>query len=191
MPFSPHTTASGYILPSIHSAPPFYTQQSTAQLQAPFTDNWIKIILGYARHRRLFTLRIEDAEVPGGDWDEVLRNPRINRRVQPQYLAYILSELVKRKQAVYDPPRQTRSVILYWRLPEEWAEVLHEWATNSGQLNTILTYQEITEPPVPSPLSNVPLQVLRQAIGILSKNGRAQTISVADGEGVRFFTGQI
>jgi hypothetical protein len=127
------------------------SQQSTTELQTPFTDNWIKIILGYARHRRLFTLRIEDAEAPGGDWDEVLRNPRINRapvsltsvptytfvltkhfsavigRVQPQYLSYLLSELVKRKQAAYDPPKQTRSVLLHWRLPEEWADALHEW----------------------------------------------------------------
>jgi len=29
--------------------------------------------------------------------------------------------------AVYEPAKQTRSVLLYWRLPEEWAEVLHEW----------------------------------------------------------------
>lgn len=29
--------------------------------------------------------------------------------------------------AVYEPPKQMRAVLLYWRLPEEWAEVLHEW----------------------------------------------------------------
>jgi ESCRT-II complex subunit VPS25 len=49
---------------------------------------------------------------------------------------------------------------------------------------------EITDPPVPSSLSGLPVQLLRQAIGILSKTGRAQTIAVADGEGVRFFAGQ-
>lgn len=60
-------------------------------------------------------------------------------------------------------------------------------ATNTGQLNSILTFYEITDPPVDSPLSGIPISLLRQAISILAKTGRAQTIGVADGEGVRFF----
>lgn len=38
-----------------------------------------------------------------------------------------MSEMVAKNLAVYEPAKQTRSVLLYWRLPEEWAEVLHEW----------------------------------------------------------------
>jgi hypothetical protein len=44
------------------------------------------VLLAYARHHGLFILRIEDAEHTAGgghgaaaEWDEVLRNPRINR----------------------------------------------------------------------------------------------------------------
>jgi ESCRT-II complex subunit VPS25 len=65
-----------------------------------------------------------------------------------------------------------------------------EQATSTGQLNTILTFYEITEPPVPSALSGVPAPLLRQAIAILAKAGRAQTIAIPDGEGVRFFQGR-
>lgn len=54
-------------------------------------------------------------------------------------------------------------------------------------MNTIMTYYEITEPAVPSPLSNVPIPLLRKAIAILAKTNRAQVIAIADGEGVRFF----
>lgn len=50
-----------------------------------------------------------------------------------------------------------------------------------------MTYYEITEPPVPSPLTNIPIPLLRKAIAVLGKTGRAQVISIADGEGVRFF----
>ena len=128
--------------------------------------------------------------------------------------------------AVYEPPKQMRAVLLYWRLPEEWAEVLHEWvrakplsnpnsvfhtlnlsrwltrflrppffavavllslqATKTGQLNTILTFYEISNPPVPSALSGIPESLLRSAIAILAKAGRAQLISISDGDGVRF-----
>jgi len=56
-----------------------FSQQPNPTTQATLTEHWTKLILSYARFRKLFTLRIEDAEVGGGDWDEVLRNPRINR----------------------------------------------------------------------------------------------------------------
>jgi len=135
----------------------------------------------------LFVLQIEGAEVSGGEWDEVLRNPRINRRLKSGLLAHILGVMVGKNLAVYEPAKQTRAVLLYWRLPEEWAEVLHEWATSTGQLNTILTLYEIANPPVSSVLLGIPESLLRNAIAILAKSGRAQLISIADGDGVRLF----
>jgi len=62
-------------------------------------------------------------------------------------------------------------------------------ASSTGQLNTIMTFYEIVEPPIPSVLSNLPIPLLKRAIGILSKTARAQIIAVADGEGVRFLPG--
>lgn len=59
--------------------------------------------------------------------------------------------------------------------------------TNTGQLNTILTFYEISDPPVPSALSGIPEPLLRNAISVLAKSGRAQLISISDGDGVRFF----
>ncbi|TFY61503.1 hypothetical protein EVJ58_g4475 [Rhodofomes roseus] len=100
-----------------------------------------------------------------------------------------MADMVSKNLAVYEPPRQTRTVLLHWRLPEEWAEVLHEWASSTAQLNTILTFYEIIEPPVPSPLSGIPATLLRRAVAILTKTNRAQVIAVADGEGVRFLPG--
>lgn len=38
--------------------------------------------------------------------------------------------MVANNLAVYDPPKQARSVLLYWRRPEEWADVLHSWVCN-------------------------------------------------------------
>lgn len=59
--------------------------------------------------------------------------------------------------------------------------------TNTGQLNTILTFYELIEPEIPSPLSGLPLALLTRAIAVLRKSGRAQMIDAADGGGVRFF----
>ncbi|KAF7301250.1 hypothetical protein MIND_00689800 [Mycena indigotica] len=179
----------GFLLPSIHSAPPFFTQQPHPGTNATATEQWSTLILAYARYRKLFLLRVEDAETADGDWAEVLRNERINRKILPSYLTTLLAAMVAKNLAVFEPAGQTRSVVLHWRLPDEWAEVLHTWAISTGQLNTIMTFYEITDPPVPSPLSNIPISLLKKTIGILAKTGRAQLIAVADGEGVRFFQG--
>ena len=66
-------------------------------------------------------------------------------RVLPTYLSFLLSQLVLRNQAAYEPSRQTHSVILYWRTAEEWGDILHNWVSlieNSYPLVLILYYCE-------------------------------------------------
>ena len=57
-------------------------------------------------------------------------------------------------------------------------DLLCAQAVNTGQINTILTFYEIMEPPIESPLSGIPPTLLKTAIGILAKTGRALTISI-------------
>ena len=122
-------------------------------------------------------------------------------------MTVLLQTLVSRNQAAYEPPKQVSSVILYWRKPEEWAEVLHSWvislchsvpilslnsiyqAVATGQLNTILTFYEIQNPSLESDLNGIPTGLLRRAISILTRAQRAQLIEAGDGDGVRFFSG--
>ena len=61
------------------SSPPHHSEQPNTATLAVFTEQWTCLLLACARHRGLFVLRIEDTEVSGGEWGEVLRNPRINR----------------------------------------------------------------------------------------------------------------
>jgi len=186
MSLSTYTTSSGFLLPSIHSAPPFFTEQPNPSTQSIATEQWIRLILTYARHRRLFILRVEDAETAESDWAEILRNERINRKITPNHLSNIMEAMAETNLAIYEPPKQARSILIYWRLPEEWAEVLYQWVVDSGQLNTIMTFYDITDPPVESALTNIPEPLLRKAIAILGKTSRSQMIAITDGEGVRF-----
>ncbi len=128
-------------------------------------------------------------------------------RLLPSHLSAILSTMVQRDTAAYELPKQVNSVLIYWRSPEEWADLLHRWvcstfsgvllfpdayfieAVETGQLNTILTFYDITDPPMESPFSGMPIPLLKKVIVILAKSGKAQTISISDGEGVRFFAG--
>jgi ESCRT-II complex subunit VPS25 len=38
--------------------------------------------------------------------------------------------MVDKNVAAYEPAKQTRAVLVYWRVPEEWAEVLYDWVSN-------------------------------------------------------------
>lgn len=40
-----------------------------------------------------------------------------------------MATMVSKNLAGYEPAKQTRSALIYWRLPEEWAEVLYDWVS--------------------------------------------------------------
>lgn len=66
-------------------------------------------------------------------------------RLLPPYLSFLLSAAVQDNKAIYEPPKQDRAVLLYWRTPEEWGEVLHDWvgaqhALRSVELTVLLLY---------------------------------------------------
>ena len=64
--------------------------------------------------------------------------------------------MVTKDLAVYEPAKQTRSVLLYWRLPEEWAEVLHEWVRpDLGTDSSFMLTVELL-PRRPQPVSSTP-----------------------------------
>ena len=54
-------------------------QQPNPTTQSIVTEHWIRLILTYARHRKLFVLCVEDSEIVRSDWEEILHNGRINR----------------------------------------------------------------------------------------------------------------
>lgn len=115
----------GFLLPSIHSQPAFFTsvlewfcsdaswnenrQQVHPGSLITQTDAWKTLILKYARHRKLFTIRVEDCEAPGNEWAEVLRNERINSG--PRFLLEL-----------------SRFIDFYRRKTTAFISILHSWS---------------------------------------------------------------
>jgi ESCRT-II complex subunit VPS25 len=54
--------------------------------------------------------------------------------VLPPYLSDILATMVDKNVAAFEPAKQTRVILVYWRLPEEWAEVLYDWVCQIDHL---------------------------------------------------------
>ena len=51
----------------------------------------------------------------------------ITGALKPAHLELILNALVTQGKATWDPPKQTRAVMLLWRSVDEWAEALFDW----------------------------------------------------------------
>ena len=107
-------------------------EQPNPTTQAIATEQWICLILTYARHRRLFILHVECVETVENDWGEILRNERINReynsfltpsgylmevygtgKITPTLLSNIVEAMVEKNLATYEPPKQARSILAY------------------------------------------------------------------------------
>ena len=58
-------------------------QQRNPQTLAEQTGHWTHLILAYARHARLYTLRIDDLERRSDEWAPVLTNPELGRESIP------------------------------------------------------------------------------------------------------------
>ena len=54
-------------------------------------------------------------------------------KITSNHLSNIMETMVETNLATYEPPKQVRSILIYWRLPEEWAEVLYQWVRTGMQ----------------------------------------------------------
>ena len=54
----------------------------------------------------------------------------------PGHLLNVMESMVSQNLAMYEPAKQTRSVLIFYRLPEEWAEVLYDWVSTKAALKS-------------------------------------------------------
>lgn len=81
------------------------------------------------------------------------------------------------------------AAFIYWRRPEEWAEMISGWVEETGQKNTVLTVYELlhglaTEGQA---FHDMDAEVMQKSLSSLVKRGKAQVFGDQDHQGVKFF----
>lgn len=78
---------------------------------------------------------------------------------------------------------------VFWKRPEEWAEVIQAWVEEVGQKNTVLTLYELREGEgtMGQEFWGMDGELLGRALGVLVKRGKAQVFGSEDQQGVKFF----
>ncbi|KAJ3221667.1 Peptidyl-prolyl cis-trans isomerase NIMA-interacting protein 1 [Clydaea vesicula] len=103
----------------------------------------------------------------------------------------ILSELVKLGLAEYEDNRDKEIIFIYWKKPNEWADLIYKWVFDNGLVNTICTVFELIhgENTEGEEFHNLDERIMKKALNILNKNGKAQIFSGSNPEelGVKFY----
>ncbi|RIA91711.1 ESCRT-II complex subunit-domain-containing protein [Glomus cerebriforme] len=180
---------NSFSFPSIHNFPPFYTLQPTQTTWQNQAALWSEIILAYYRHHKLY--RLELFESLNSELFNFNNNQGIKRRLRLETLQAIIDTMVKRGTAEWESPPKKVSAIIYWRKPEEWANLINNWILETGMSNSIVTVYEIAhgESSEGFEFHGLDQTILMKALDILVKKGVAQIFqgTSTDDMGVKFF----
>ncbi|ORY98869.1 ESCRT-II complex subunit-domain-containing protein [Syncephalastrum racemosum] len=185
-------STSEFRFPVNYNFPPFYTRQPTEATWQNQVAQWSEFIQSYCRHHRIFRIDLHEATVPGAS--ELFENSRIKRRLSFETLQEIIDEMVQQGVAEWEGGNKgpKTHAVIYWRKPDDWANLILQWVTETGNNNNILTVHEIAHGELveDQPFYQLDGLILDKALHILSKRGVAQLFKGSGDDesmGVKFF----
>ncbi|EXM09334.1 hypothetical protein FOIG_02195 [Fusarium odoratissimum NRRL 54006] len=135
------TTESSFTFPREYHFPAFFTRQTNLTTLHAQRNKWSDLILAYARHNRIFRLSLSEA----ADSD-LFVNRKLDRRLQFDDIRDVISYMHTDGRVEYVGGKTTGDVVfLYWRKPEEWAELVENYVEETGQKGSVLTVYELVE----------------------------------------------
>ncbi|KAF7845977.1 hypothetical protein BT93_L5736 [Corymbia citriodora subsp. variegata] len=173
--------------PSIYQDyPPFFTLQTTLSTRTSQLKKWSRLIQRYCKFHRLFRLVIsEHLDSP------LFNNRRLNKRLQYADIVTVLDWMAGMEGGGRTEwlTKAKEGVFVYWRKPEEWANLIRTWVEDTGQKGSVLTLYELVEGETTEKeeFYGMDLDVLKKGLAALAKQGRAQVFGSEGSEGVKFF----
>ncbi|KAL3123026.1 hypothetical protein niasHT_001226 [Heterodera trifolii] len=163
--------------------PPFFTIQPNLSTRDKQLKAWGRLVLDYCQANRIYTTDLDEISK-----SDLFNNRRLNRHLDLSGIRAVFEFLELQKHVEWKDKDKTRCNI-YWRRPEEWGQLLYEWANSIGLLNTVVTLYELTqgEDVVKESFFGLDKDVLLKGLQHLEDQGKAVLIDI-DGEkgGVKF-----
>lgn len=144
-------------------------------------STWADLILKYHRHHQQAVINVNDETV-------LFTNDTLKRTLSIEGKLLILEQLQSSGNAApVDKKRQQWEI--YWHPLEEWAGIIHRWATANGLTNTVCTLFELTngENSIGEEFHGLDQAVLVKALRVLEGQQKCELINFDDNEGVKFF----
>ena len=179
-------TGSPFKFPPTYSYPPFFTPQPNALTRSSQLAKWSVLIQSYCHHNKQFKLSLSAAlESP------LFHNVTIKRRLSQRDAREILDWMATPagdNRIEWIGSERTLCWV-WWKKPEEWANILEGWVDETGQKGSVLTLYELVEGEATrnQDFYGMDMEVLHKALNVLVKKGRAQVFGGEDQQGVKFF----
>ncbi|ETN46340.1 uncharacterized protein HMPREF1541_00524 [Cyphellophora europaea CBS 101466] len=183
---APYTPAEPFEFPARHSWPPFFSAQPTLQSRQAQLSRWSTLIQRYCRHYRLYNLTLVDAlDTP------LFHNATLKKRLSLADAKAIIEHMASAagdNRAEWVSSEKSAAWI-WWRKPEEWADLIAGWVEETGQKGVVLTLYELVEgeATMNQEFYGMDTRILRRALDTLVKKGKAQVFGTEDQQGVKFF----
>lgn len=142
-------SASSFTFPPTYNFPPFFTPQPNTSTRQSQLEKWSSLIQSWCRHHRQFRLSlIEAVETP------LFHNAVLRKRLDLREARAVVDWMSKseeeggggrRAEWIAESGQGKAVAWIWWKRPEEWADVLVEWVDGTGQRGTVLTVYELIE----------------------------------------------
>lgn len=117
----------------------------------------------------------------------LFNNATINRQLSNESLMAVLDNL--QEQGNLEWMDKTKSAFyIHWKSPNQWAQLIYAHAVEKGMTNTVCTFYELTsgDDAVGKEFYGLDGTVLKMALQVLEKQGKAALFSHDGSEGVKF-----
>lgn len=136
------TSKTNFVFPKSYDFPPFFSPQPTALTRQAQLKKWSVLIQRYCQHHRIFQIQIVDVlDTP------LFHNSTLKKRLSLKDAKAIIDYMVSKdgeERAEWLGPEKSAAWI-WWRKPEEWANVIASWVDETGQKGTVLTLYELIQ----------------------------------------------
>lgn len=170
-----------------YNFPPFFTIQPNLDTRSKQIEAWKNLLLSYYKHHKLYRLDITEAQA-----DVLFCNSSINRKLNLEGIVLILDSLERTGHVEWESAKEKKRCYLMWRTLDEWADLIFNWVCASGMTDTVCTLYELHsgDDTVDQEFHQIDIAVLRKALQVLERRGKAQIFSAVDPqeEGVKFFS---
>lgn len=145
------TTTAPFPFPPTYNFPPFFTPQPNSNTRLSQLEKWSSLIQAWCRHHGQYRLSLIDAiDTP------LFHNATLRKRLDLAAARDVLEWMTKSEQdggggrraewidtGVSGNAAPKTIAYIWWRRPEEWADVIADWVENTGQRGAVLTVYEL------------------------------------------------
>lgn len=140
--------------PPTYNFPPFFTPQPNTNTRHSQLQKWSSLIQSWCRHHRQYRLSlIEAIDTP------LFHNATLHKRLDLREARAVIDWMAKSEDeggggrraewieasAAGGNSGPKNVAWVWWRRPEEWAEVVGDWVEGTGQRGVVLTVYELVQ----------------------------------------------